>query len=185
MCVTMIRLLLFTAALCGTVVLTEWTAVAKGVTIPWDLEATPLQIKTDSTLGSTDEIRVGMYGKDGYISFVSVKFSSAMQYYIGYCANSRKDLPVQPPGEVDKIWTITKTEPALIITCNDVEVLNYLFSDSSRSDCVPTWGGDVVEKIQFPSYDTASDFYRSERANCQKDELWISGVLQCVGMCII
>nr|AFK75451.1 putative secretory peptide-41 [Pleurobrachia bachei] len=177
----MIRLLLFTAALCGTFVLSGWTAVEEGVKIPWDLEATPLQIKTNSTLGSGDRIDLRLFNnKDSYLGYLIVMFSSPMQYGMYYCTLDWTDLPVQPPVEVDKIWKITKTETTLIVTCNDVEVLNYLFADSSKSDCVTTLGGDVVEKIQFPRYDTAitaSDFYW---LNCQKDELWISGVPQCV-----
>ena len=71
------------------------------------------------------------------------------------------DFPVQPPTEMEKIWTITKTETAFIITCNEFEVLNYLFADSSDSKCVPKWGGNVVEEIKFHSIDTASDNYRA------------------------
>ena len=132
--------------------------------ISWDLEVTPLQIKTDSTLGSDDEIRVSMYDKgSSYIGYLGVKFSYTTQYSIGYCTGTYwRVLPVQPPVEVDKMWTITKTHTALIITCNGVEVLNYLFADSSDSDCVPQWDGDVVERIAFSGQlDTASDFYRA------------------------
>eukprot|EP00116_Pleurobrachia_bachei_P001031 sb/3461293/ len=160
-----IRFLLFTAALWETaVVLTDWTAVDRIVKIPWDLETTPLQIKTDSALGSSEQIRVNLYDKDSSViafAAVIVKFTSPMWYWIGHCSTNWKDLPVQPPVEVDNIWTITKTEIALIITCNGVEVLNYLFADSSLSNCIPIWGGDVVEEIKFSSSDTASDFYKS------------------------
>ena len=132
--------------------------------LPWDLEATPLQIKTDSALGSGEMINVRLYDKDGSDNFVTVKFSSSIQYRIYRCTNQR-DLPVQPPVEVDKIWTINKTETALIITCNNVEVLNFLFADGSGNDCVTKLGGDVVEKILFHDfYDTASDFYRAGKA---------------------
>ena len=143
--------------------ISDWIAVERNVFIPWDLEGTPLQIKTNSTLGSGDRIRGNMYDKGGSnIGYVRVEFSSTVQYYIGSCSNSWADLPVQPPVEVDKIWTITKTETAIIITCNNVEVLNYLLADSSNSNCVTNWGGDVVEKIKFSSdWDTASDFYRA------------------------
>nr|AFK75457.1 putative secretory peptide-47 [Pleurobrachia bachei] len=159
----MIRLLLFTAVFCGTVVLTaDWTAVERDVYIPWDLEATPLQIETDSTLGSNEKTWVWLYNKDsGYIGTVAVTFSSPIQYYISYCTAKATDLPVQPPVEVDKIWTITKSETALIITCNDVEVLNYLFTDSSDKNCVPKYDGkNDVQQIKFSSDDTASDFFR-------------------------
>ena len=72
---------------------------------------------------------------------------------------------MQPAVEAETIWTITKTETSLNITCNNVVVLNYYFADSSNSRCVPHWGGDVVEKIKFVNlYDKASDFYRAGNA---------------------
>nr|AFK75464.1 putative secretory peptide-54 [Pleurobrachia bachei] len=159
----MIRLLLFTTALCGTVVLAEWIAVEKHVNIPWDLEGKPLQIKTDSKLHISGEaISVEMYDIGGsWIGGVKVLFSiPSMKYQIINC-NDYIALSVQPPAEVEKIWKITKTGTALIITCNYVEVLNYQFSDSSNSNCVTKWGSDVVEQIKFDSTDKASDFYRA------------------------
>ena len=139
----------------------DWTAVERGVRIPRDLETTPLQIKTDSTLDSGDEINVPMRDKENtYISSVLIKFSSPMQYRINTCNKGYKDLPVQPPVEVEKTWTITKTGTSLNITCNNVEVLNYLFADSSDDRCVPKLGGNIVEKINFAHNDTASDFYK-------------------------
>ena len=141
--------------------LSDWTAPEHDVLIPWDLEGTPLHIKTDSTLGSDELVTVMLYDKESnWFSTVDVKFSSSMQYRIFTCMATYIDLPVQPPVEVEKTWKITKTETALTITCNDVEVLNYLFADSSNSNCVPKLGGDVVEQIQFSKWDTASDFYR-------------------------
>ena len=89
-------------------------------------------------MGSDDKIFVGLYDKDsGHVGNVVVKFSSTMMYWIFYCSDGATELPVQPPKEVDKIWTIAKTETAIVITCNDVEVLNYLFADSPRNKCVP------------------------------------------------
>ena len=90
-----------------------------------------------------------------------------MQYFIADCTgdgigrNGWINLPAETPTEAEKIWTITKTQTALNITCNDVEVVNYVFADSSESSCVRMWGGDIIEKIKFTVYDTASDFYKS------------------------
>ena len=115
-------------------------------------------------MGSNDEIYVAMYDKDGTkIGNVAVYFDT-MRYKILHCTsttttNTWTDLPVQPPVEVEKIWTFTKTETAITISCNGVEVLDYQFADSPDSDCVTKLGGDVVEQIQFPSWDEASDFY--------------------------
>ena len=108
-----------------------------------------------------------MYNNVGsFIGYLDVKFSPKMQYFLRYCTGGYKDLPVQPPVEVDKSWKITKAKNSLIITCNDVEVLNYQFADSSDSDCGKKWGGDVVEEILFvggqgTGSDTASDFYKA------------------------
>ena len=127
--------------------------------IPWDLEGTPLQIKTDSSLGDGDKLWVKLYRTDNSsIGGVVVLFSSPIQYRIGGC-NEYTVLPVEPPVEVDKIWMITKTETAITITCNNVEMLNYLFADSSNSKC--EMDGDVVGQIMFDNRDGASDGYRS------------------------
>eukprot|EP00116_Pleurobrachia_bachei_P005395 sb/3465657/ len=134
-----------------------WKAVERGVRISWDLEGTPLQIKTDSSLGSGDMFYVNMYGAGN----VQVKFSSNYRYKIQNC-NYETDLPKQPPvsEEVDKIWKFTKTETALIISCNDLEVLNYVFkANYAASWCDGAWSGDKVGEISFHSGDTASDFY--------------------------
>ena len=144
--------------------ISDWIAVR----IPWDLEATPLQIKTDSALGSNEWLMVWIYDNESsYIGFVEVFFSSTVQYWILHCT-TKTELPVQSSIKVDNSWTITKTETAIIISCNGVEVLNYLFADSSESYCVTKWGGDVVEKIQFSSHGTASDFYKvGKNLNCK------------------
>ena len=143
----------------------DWTAVKLGVKIPWDLEGKHLQIKTDSTLGSNESISIILYDKDSsWISNVSVNFSSTVQYDIEHCTYNRTDLPGQPPVGLEKIWTFNKTKTALIITCNNVEVLNYLFADSSES-CFNELGTGDVEKIQFGNDDDASNFYRAGKGS--------------------
>ena len=134
------------------------------MTIPWDLEGTPLQIKTDSVLGSGEKMRVNVYDKNGtFITGVGMRFSSTIQFAISHCTTGWTDLPEQPQADVDKIWTITKTETSIIISCYSVDVLNYQFADSSDSDCVAKWGGNVVDQIMFKDDDTASDFYNGDQ----------------------
>ena len=128
-----------------------------------DVESTPLQIKTNSTAGSGDKIRVDAH-KENNVFFAQVVmiFNSTIRYYINKCIQWT-DFPVKPPQEVDKIWTIRKTITALIIECNGVEVLNYQFSDSSLNKCVDYWGKDVWKKIKFSNAeDTASISYRAK-----------------------
>ena len=140
----------------------DWIAVQRDAEIPWDPEETPLQIKTDSTLGGNDAIMVDMFDKNGEnIGYISVRLRKhPLKYFIRYCTDF-KDMSVQPPAKVIRVWKITKTETALIINCNGVEMLNYRFADSSQSSCDTRWGGDVVEKIKFSQDDEASDFYRA------------------------
>ena len=88
-------------------------------------------------------------------------FFATPQYYIVSCTSDYTDIPVDLPAAQDKIWTITKSATALTIECNDVVVVNYLYSDSSDDDCVTKLSQDV-EKIWFHSTDTASDEYRQE-----------------------
>eukprot|EP00116_Pleurobrachia_bachei_P009338 sb/3469600/ len=135
--------------------------------IPWDLEETPLQIKAVHELSDKTiflQLRLNFNDSaSSWISNVVVTFSSPVQFKIDRCIGDFTDLPVQPPVEMDKIWTIVKAETALIITCNDVEVLNYLFADSSNSKCVEVVGGNVVNVISFIKHDTASNFYRAAK----------------------
>ena len=139
-----------------------WIPVERGVSIPFDLESTPLQIKTDApAAGVTGYIWTELYDAqdEGIANFV-ILFISPTKYTMAKCQNDWPVLPTQPPDDVDKIWTFTKTTTALIISCNGVELLNYVFSTSSDGRCVSTWSRDV-EIIQFDATrDKASDYYR-------------------------
>ena len=137
-----------------------------GEWIPWKWEEIPLQIKSDSVVKSEDLIYIEM-GRPSYVEGIAIRFSSPIKFWMAYCNSEGfspvyTDLPVQPPDEADKVWTFIKTASALIITCNDVELLNYEFANSEFSNCVPKWGGDTTDKILFSeSFNTASDFYRA------------------------
>ena len=137
----------------------------RGVTIDYDLEGTPLEIKTDSELGSNEYVFVYLYSAGGdKTGYVYLYFSSAMQYQLGYCTYTT-NLPTAPPSTANKVWRITLTRSSGVrvqIHCNGVEVLNLLLSDRTcgYSSWSTTWNRDV-EKIWFHSrWDTASDKYR-------------------------
>ena len=143
----------------------DWTAVKRKVHIPLDLETTPLEIKTNSTLGSGDRVRVGFFTtqREG-VGAVVIFFASTPQYILTNCS-SWTNFPSILPSEEDKIWRITLDKTAgirLKIHCNGVEVLNFLISDNTCSDSRwrKYWSRDA-EKIYFSVYDTASDYYRA------------------------
>ena len=135
--------------------------------LEWDLESTPLEIRTNSMLGSNDRVRVIFYSAEGeHAGQVSLYFRSTLQYDLNWCSSSSYNLPVAPPSATDKVWRITLTRTAgvrLVIHCNEVEVLDMLLSDATCSDSdhwSTVWSRDVT-KIEFHSDDKASDYYKS------------------------
>ena len=135
--------------------------MTREVSYTHDLETTPLQIKTDSAAGSDDKVAVLFSTADNeYSRAIWLKFSDPPVFTIGLCRSSYTSFPVNLPAEQTKIWTITKTATTVKISCNEVDLVTYPFSDSSKSACVPTWSKDA-EKIAFDSKDTASDEFRA------------------------
>ena len=145
----------------------DWTAVQRSINT--DLETTPLEIKTDSTLGSEDRVDVRFFTTQREIAgVVFIDFSSTPQYWLYYCTSSPTNFPSNLPSEVDKIWSIKLDKTAGIrvkIHCNGVEVVNILISDNTCDTSYwrnwrKYWSRDV-EYINFSVYDTASDYCRA------------------------
>ena len=117
--------------------------------------------------------------QDDYAGGVKIFFTSPVQYslvdclyqYQGYNFNNT------PTSNVNKFWKIAliKTSNArrLVIHCSGLEVLNVLLSDDfcegSGSDWSTYWSRDVT-KIEFTTFDTASDSYKtySPGQSCSK-----------------
>ena len=140
----------------------DWTAVKPAV----DLETTPLEIKTNSTLGSGDKVRLYFFNsKRKWAGGFRIHFSSTLQYLLDFCnlINHYTNFPSNPPTAVHKVWRIslTRTSSArLQVHCNNVEVLNLLPSETcDMSDWEDFWSREV-EEIVFDTLDTASDFSR-------------------------
>ena len=149
-----------------TFTITGWIAVQLDEYINYDLEKSPLQIKTDSEVGSNNTVSVSFRGSGSYAGGVSLYFSYPPQYELLKC-NSQSNLLTDLPAEKKKVWTITRSSESgkerIVIHCNDKEVVNVVMSDTtcSESGWSTYWSKDV-EKIFFsPLYNTASDFYRA------------------------
>ena len=140
-----------------------------GKDIYYDLENSPLQIKTDSVVGSNEEVDVKFYGNSGITGGVALYFSSPPQYKLLKCSTSKTNFSAELPDEVDKVWTIslTKVSDKIRVTlhCNNKEILNFVMSSTtcSYNKWSQYWSNDM-EKIWFSSAlvpdDTASDYYR-------------------------
>ncbi|XP_063682557.1 uncharacterized protein LOC134817350 [Bolinopsis microptera] len=143
-----------------------WIPVQRSSRIVFDLEKCPLEIKTDSILGSRDTVLVWFYTSSGdYVGGASIRFSSSPQYWISRCSSSGyTNFPTTLPSAKDKDWRMTLTRTSgirLVIHCNEEEVLNILISDSTCSNSAwnQTWSRNI-KKIMFSSQDTASNYYR-------------------------
>ena len=129
-----------------------------------DIENTPLEIKTDSSLDSDEKVSLSFYTSGGsYAGEVSIYFTSTPQYELMGCTSSKTDFPTELPTDTNKVWRITLTKTSgirLVIHCNEVEVLNFVLSDST----CPYWSWSRiwsrrVEKFKFNGNDLASDYY--------------------------
>ncbi|KAL5254943.1 hypothetical protein ACHWQZ_G014406 [Mnemiopsis leidyi] len=135
------------------------------VKLEFNLETTPLEIKTDSSIGSGDYVKVFFYTSEGdNAGGVYLKFSSTLQYWIYRCSTSWTNFPTNPPADVNKVWRISITRTSgirLQIHCNDVEVLDILMSDiTCGSSSWSTYWNKDIEKMYFSKSDTAYEYYR-------------------------
>ena len=138
--------------------------------IDFDLENTPLEIKTNSTIGSNEKIDVELYtAQEKLVGYLIIGFGQpASQYHIYRCIPLGANFSRTLPSVTDKIWRITLARtltPRIVIHCNEVEVLNFTLSNST---CEKTklhwsynWNRIPVAKIKFYRHDTASDSYRA------------------------
>ena len=139
----------------------DWIPVERGKRIDFDLETTPLYVKTDSEVGSNDEVRLRCYDTSGLnAAGVTIAFYSPPKYALWHCLQWFT-FPDTLPSDAEKVWKITLNKTSgirFVIHCNDIEVVNVLVSDYTCN----SWNRDV-DTIEFESSDTASDFYSTKR----------------------
>ena len=134
--------------------------------INFDLENSPLYLKTNSEFGSNEQVSLRFTSKNEMAGGVLITFSSPPQAKVKFCFQLT-DFLTSLPSEADKVWKITLSKTSdirLFIHCNDVEVVNVQLSESvcnSNSDWNTYWSRDV-DRIVFLSSDTASDFYSTD-----------------------
>ena len=155
--------------------MTGWTTVQRSGKINYDLEKSPLQIRTDSV--SYENVRMNFYNFYGNSAGgVALSFYTPPQYRLNSCTTSFTNFPTALSTEAVNIWTIILNRISgavwLIIYCNNKEVLNVALSETtcSDSDWSKVWSKDV-EKIEFASLDTASNYFRPGKylyCNCLK-----------------
>ena len=108
------------------------------VKIEFNLETNPLEIKTDSEIGSGDQLRVNFYDSVGDVAgAIIINFHSTAKYYFHWCSRSSA-FPTTLPIARSKVWRITKTRMSedirFQIHCNGVEMLNVVLSSTFCAD---------------------------------------------------
>ena len=135
-----------------------------------DLESVPLEVKTDSLLGSDKKIRTTFFMENIYAGGFVIKLSSPPLYYLFWCIDSPPyiKIPTDLPTATQRVWRITVDKSSgvrLKIHCNEEEVINRLISDQTCDPKVSKkWSRDIT-KVEFESGDTASKFRRSYTGN--------------------
>ena len=137
----------------------DWTAVTKSQNIDFDLETTPLQIETDSMVGSGDLlwVRFNPLNSDSGPG-MKIWFHDSPSYYIGYCSSENTVFTI-PSTENHRIWTFRKSSTTVQLLCDTKQIFKLNFADSSSQDCKNKWSLDTAY-IQFQSTDKASDSFR-------------------------
>ena len=137
--------------------------------INFDLESTPLEIKTDSVAGSSEKVEINFFNQqDDYAGGVKIFLTSPPTYFLIDCSPyTDNTFHNTPTTDVNKVWRITVTKTydtrnfVIQLHCNDAEVLNELLSDRVCAMGWSTFWSRDVTKINFSVYDTASDFYKT------------------------
>ena len=135
--------------------------------INFDLENSPLYLKTDSELGSGDIANINFFTTEGdSAGKLFLHFSSPPQYWLSSCSLSPTNFPTTLTTDVEKEWRITLKKTSgvqLGVYCNGKEALNIELSSTTcgNSSWNTIWTNEIATIEFSSSWDTASDFYKS------------------------
>ena len=139
--------------------------MVKNTLINYDLEYSPLKIKTDSLIGSRDILKVYFYTSNGqFAGGIIIRLNTNPEYYLHRCRESYESFPANPPADDNRIWKITKILDPLGITVhnNDVKILDFRFSDTTCTRWYKnrwnSYWGTKMKRMKY-SGNSESNFY--------------------------
>ena len=147
-----------------------WLTAEQNTWLDFDLENTPLEIKTDSAVGSDKDLQVNFISGSGTrLGGIMIRLKSPPQYRILKCSQDQAGNPTTLSSDSSNIWRIslariTSSEIRLTIHCNNQEVLNVVLSDTVCNKLDSNWRtywGQHVAKIKFSSTHDVADYYRA------------------------
>ena len=152
----------------------DWKTVIRGKYKELEMEKIPLQILTDSKIGSGDMVGVDWTNAELFNSGgLKLHFSDQIQYELTRC--TKKRLPLSNvPEERKKVWTIYRTSDGLKVECNGVVVADFKITSCTHHE---KWVYERDQaKIIFLTTDTASDFYRPKGSEGMISNISIYGL---------
>ena len=136
----------------------DWSVTGtRGLNIDISLDATPVQIRTDSTIGS-DDIMWVRFVQESTDNGPGVKifFSDPPVYNLGYCTELTE---FSMSAESRRFWTIRKENGKIKLECNGEVIFDIEYATSTTDDCKNMWSLEFGQ-MKFQEGDTASDSYR-------------------------
>ncbi|KAL5261524.1 hypothetical protein ACHWQZ_G007290 [Mnemiopsis leidyi] len=149
----------------------DWSVTGtRGLNIDISLDATPVQIRTDSTIGS-DDIMWVRFVQESTDNGPGVKifFSDPPVYNLGYCTELTE---FSMSAESRRFWTIRKENGKIKLECNGEVIFDIEYATSTTDDCKNMWSLEFGQ-MKFQEGDTASDSYRPypNPAHCNKPKI--------------
>ena len=143
-----------------------WKTVEDNVDFDFEVQKTPLEIKTNAEPGSDKMLRVWFETADGiYAGGVRISFNPTPQYFLPTCMSLSEfvEFPVEIPSTTYKVWRVTvnrtKKDVQIVLHCNGQLVLNVQLSDVCT---YTTWRKNWVPSslIKF-HHDDSSQMFRA------------------------
>lgn len=132
----------------------------KGKKIPWELETTPLEIKTESTERSRSvNLNLLVPRSDGSYQTLNLHYSLALKVNLAGCTNWNKNSMTNVPTIAQKVWRIEKGSESITIYCNDIKVYRKKFSECYKSSGRHAWS-QTITMIEFSNSDLITLAYR-------------------------
>ena len=154
-------------------IIAGWTPVQRKqyFSVVFDLENSPLQIMTNTEVGTSGSLLVNFLSPSSAGGFdlnfkpLEYKFIQCLDSYVGFS----EDLL---PYETEKIWTIFLSKVSgvtrIVIHCNEMEIINFVMSESTcaLSGWERKWVTSDVKMIRLTGYSysstaTEADYFRA------------------------
>ena len=88
---------------------------------------------------------------------MDIKFDTSIQWGIVNCDYNRNEFS-NLPTDINKEWMIDKKIDRLIVKCNGIKVLEFMYATARDTDCKEAYGRADTQ-LYFGTSDSASDFY--------------------------